>query len=393
MGKWVILILSAIISTQAAATTEDIYQMPLRDNHSKFKLLRDGRMGLDLGYRIPTYFYGFAVNNLKVISDVYEEDMSVYESKTKNEFYYFSQKRDEATNQYVQTIEGYSSATYTPNKIFSFTLYDGQIYGGAYYTGALSADESQLYFMDIYSNTLESFDLATQTRQTFMVINELKETMVSSIRTIEFEGQKALLLTTVAGYQQGKAVIVDVASKKVVFHLTGYDLGLRDADPQSEPFNRNAVIDPKGENGVFCDHDGCLLVDLSNKSTVKKFVLENGNNSQSSFSADGKYVFACDSVKSQISVMDSKTGNSLSTAPAEYCASDKSTMVNSSYLILNHDQIFSIDAQGQFVDMVRADDTLNAFDDVNFVGVEDEKAVVFSVDWNGQVQKHLLNLR
>lgn len=392
--KQLILAISIIFSiapTMALSAT-DIFRIPVREEKRQYQLLRDGKMGVDIGFRSPLLLYGFAVNRMASLSDASTEVQGVFERKSEKEFYYFSQQLDEKNNLIVQTLEGYSLETFLPRKIFSETLYSGPMYGDSSYFATFSKDEKFLYTWKQYDSSIEAWNLETKTRENFLKLVGFSGKRIAKLQNISFQGSEALAIITDTAYEQGEVWVVDVKTKSLIAKFTGYDFQRRDAIPGSEPYNIVPSIDRTGKKGIFCDHDACVVVDLVTRKALHSFSLKDGNNSSAQFSPDGTLLFACDSVEQTLSIKKASNGKVVSSTPTEICTEGETTQIGETNFVHNFSQVFSISKEGKVLDVISTNDPINAYDDVEFLSSSLERGVVFTVDWQGSVKKHRMKV-
>lgn len=369
-----------------------VYRIPLRETKRSLQLLRQGRMALDVGYETPAMFYSFPINRVVELPNVSTQASQIIERVSKNEFYYISEKIDETTDQVTQTLLGYSLATHVPRAISSIELYQGNKYGQPPYLMLLSPDESKIYLWSSSADKLEVIDLDKSEKSTVLKVPALENADLSDFRFVHFEGKDAIALVTGAFYQQSVIAIVDVEAKTLLLSRAGADFGRRDARPETEPFNINAVIDSRGDKAVFCDHDACVLAELASKKILKEFPLAGGNNSRPAFAEDGNLLFVCDSISNKFAVWNSEDGTPISSTTAEICAIEEQTRVENGFIVRNHDQILAVSSEGRIAAKVSVNG-LNAFDDMTVVGDTEGVVTVISVDWQGRVQRHQLGFR
>lgn len=384
---------STLLSPLAALSASDIYRIPNREEQRQYQFLRNGKMGVDIGFRAPLLLYGFAVNRMTSLKDSSTEVQGVFERTLKNEFYYFSQQLDEEKNYIVQKLEGYSIETYFPRQIYSETLYSGPMYGDASYYATFSEDQNILYTWKQYGSSIEALNLETKKREKLLELPDFQNKVISRFQRITFAGKEALAVVTDTGYAQGEVWIVEPKSKSVVLKISGYDLGRRDAKPGSEPYNIVPNIDSQGQRGVFCDHDACVVVELKTKKILFSYPLPGGNNSSAQFSADGRFLYSCDSVDQKFSVKNVKNGKLISSKQTEICSEGKTELLNDVHFLHNFSQVLSISKEGKILDSFETGDPVNAYDDVVFLSDLNDFGSVITVDWQGAVQKQQLKVK
>ncbi len=385
-------IFTFLLAPTMAFSITDIFRIPVREEKRQYQLLRDGKMGVDIGFRSPLLLYGFAVNRMASLNDASTEVQGVFERKSKKELYYFSQQLDEKNNQIVQKLEGYSLETYLPRKIFSETLYSGPMYGDSGYFATFSKDEKFFYTWKQYGSSIVAWNLETKTRETLLDLIDFSGKRIAKLQNISFQGSEALAVITDTGYEQGEVWIVDIKTKSLLAKFTGYDFQRRNAIPGSEPYNIVPSIDRNGKKGAFCDHDACVVTDLVTKKILYSFSLKDGNNSTAQFSPDGTLLFACDSADQTFTIKNASNGKVVSSTPSEICTEGETAQIRGINFVHNFSQVLGISKEGKVLDVISTNDPINAYDDVEFLSSTLESGAVLTVDWEGRVQKHQMKI-